>query len=93
MCFSPKHGLIFIWIFEPGEIRAYSWEDGEVRFTISLPFMQPPLMVLTRDEQYLYVRHGKEHNQPDIPTIRKYSMSDLLGSAVVSNPKGSAAAR
>jgi hypothetical protein len=78
VCFMPKQKLILVWIFDLAEIRAYTWDECSVRFTIILPHTHPPLMVLTKDQQFLYVRHDAENNQSAGPVVRKYNVSDLL---------------
>lgn len=78
VCFIPMHRIILVWIFDLAEIRAYNWADCSVRFTIVVPHTQPPLMVLTKDQQFLYVRHDAENNESAGPIVRKYNVSDLL---------------
>lgn len=79
-CFSTKHKLIFVWIFDIDEIRAYNWDDCSINFIINLPYMQPPLLMLSQDQQFLYVLHSQEDRdeKEEKTVVRKYNLPELI---------------
>lgn len=82
--YSPQRGIIYVWITDNSEVRAFDWETGEARFSIAAPltYAQPTLAV-SDDEKSLYFFYHKMRysNQKwttdDYYHVHKYDIAKL----------------